>query len=1480
MKYLLRIFFVLISIQATGQELWQLYPWAADSTYIIGSHQSGEPRWIPRSYLTSGFVSGTGTATRVAWWNGTNSLSSSANLYWDNTNNELEIINIPIGSNASNQLYAGVNAGYGATSASYSNFFGVNAGSGATSASNSNFYGYYAGYGATNASFSNFFGYGTGSAGLGSNNILIGTNITLPDGSSNAMNLGSVLFGTGLYSNTSVKNSTGSTGGKIGILTNTPARELHVAGEARITDLTTDTPTRIVGADADGDLGALTLGSGLNLTGGTLNTVNNGTVTGSGTATRVAFWNGTSTLSSNANLYWDNTNSRLGINIGSPSNSLHIEGRMTLVQSPSNVFITGGNSTVTGSSNLAIGGGTLTSLTSGYQNVGIGVGAAPAINTGFSNLAMGAQSMNNCTNCYNNVGVGNQTLFANGSGFGNVAIGNAALTYATTDANVAVGFNALGNQTSGQYNSVFGYFAGLNLTTGSNNTFGGFFSGVTNGSSNTAFGYYAGNGVTGNSNVFFGNFAGHGTRTESNALYIANSNSTTNGIYGNFSNSRFGINVAPASLERTFHVNGEARIADLTTDTPTRIVGADADGDLGEVTLGSGLSLTGGTLTATGSGGTVTSVAASGGTGISVTGSPITSSGTLTITNTAPDQTVSITGAGINAVTGTYPSFTVTGTEVDGSTTNEKITALTWNDAQDSLQVVENGQIYRAKITGFGTGNGTVTSVGASGGTGISITGSPITSSGTLTITNTAPDQVVSITGAGINTVTGTYPSFTVTGTEVDGSVTNEKITALTWNDAQDSLQVVENGQIYRAKITGFGTGNGTVTSVGASGGTGISITGSPITSSGTLTITNTAPDQVVSITGAGINTVTGTYPSFTVTGTEVDGSVTNEKITALTWNDAQDSLQVVENGQIYRAKITGFGTGNGTVTSVGLATGTAGTDVNVSGSPITGAGTITINIPDASASNRGLITTGTQTIAGAKTFSYLGGAGVGKSAIVLADNNGRLEDLYPGAASAGDVVTYNGTTFVLQTPSTGMTSWLLAASGTAGSQSITNGATATIAAGTGITATRSTGTVTITNTGDTNASDDLTTSTNFAGDVTGLYNNLQLGTGVVGAPELASTAVTAGSYTLANITVDADGRVTAASNGSGGDTDWYDWGTWQSPYGVSSTIGSGDKIQIGRDGTYGAPTEMLKVYGDARFMNQVKDAAGSAGTSGQVLTSTGSAVTWTTPVDGSITNEAQSWTNSGTTSYTGTLSQANGSGGGSFNINAGTAIGVAHSSGTVTITNNGDTDLSNEAHITLASGTSSSVNIKGAYQSGASIFANGTGVTINAGTNVSFSGISNTPTGAGSFTINAVQPIGHIRSNGNLVTQTWETSWTVVDFGAGANKSIGSGVTANVSSDRIETTAGGTYELTYSFSFKSPNTGTYNFAIGEGTGTTVNTLTQRDLTVSSANQNMIVSGSLLLLPTAATNYYIIVQAPSSSSVDVMDIHFMVKKLE
>ena len=76
-------------------------------------------------------------------------------------------------------------------------------------------------------------------------------------------------------------------------------------------------------------------------------------------------------------------------------------------------------------------------------------------------------------------------------------------------------------------------------------------------------------------------------------------------------------------------------------------------------------------------------------------------------------------------------------------------------------------------------------------------------------------------------------------------------------------------------------------------------------------------------------------------------------------------------------------------VTSVGISLGTTGTDVSVSGSPITTSGNITINFPTASATNRGLLSSAdwttfnnkqaagnyvttdtTQTITGEKTFS------------------------------------------------------------------------------------------------------------------------------------------------------------------------------------------------------------------------------------------------------------------------------------------------------------------------------------------------------------------------------------------------------------------------------------------------------------------------------------------------------------------------------
>jgi hypothetical protein len=55
-----------------------------------------------------------------------------------------------------------------------------------------------------------------------------------------------------------------------------------------------------------------------------------GAVGGNGTATQVAFWSDSNTLSSNSNLYWDNTNNRLGIGTTSPTAKLHVNGTFRL----------------------------------------------------------------------------------------------------------------------------------------------------------------------------------------------------------------------------------------------------------------------------------------------------------------------------------------------------------------------------------------------------------------------------------------------------------------------------------------------------------------------------------------------------------------------------------------------------------------------------------------------------------------------------------------------------------------------------------------------------------------------------------------------------------------------------------------------------------------------------------------------------------------------------------------------------------------------------------------------------------------------------------------------------------------------------------------------------------------------------------------------------------------------------------------------
>lgn len=103
-------------------------------------------------------------------------------------------------------------------------------------------------------------------------------------------------------------------------------------------------------------------------------------------------------------------------------------------------------------------------------------------------------------------------------------------------------------------------------------------------------------------------------------------------------------------------------------------------------------------LTTNGSGAVVWANAASlltAGTGVSISGN--------TITNTAPDQTVALTAGGIVSITGSYPNFTISATEADGSTTNELQTLTAGGTTSPTVTLSNSGGTITFAATGIAT---------------------------------------------------------------------------------------------------------------------------------------------------------------------------------------------------------------------------------------------------------------------------------------------------------------------------------------------------------------------------------------------------------------------------------------------------------------------------------------------------------------------------------------------------------------------------------------------------------------------------------------------------------------------------------------------------------------------------------------------------------------------------------------------------------
>ena len=353
-----------------------------------------------------------------------------------------------------------------------------------------------------------------------------------------------------------------------------------------------------------------------------------------------------------------------------------------------------------------------------------------------------------------------------------------------------------------------------------------------------------------------------------------------------------------------------AKIQDISA--ASRLLGRGAGAGAGvtqEISLGTGLSMSGTTLSASAAG-TVTSVDASGGTtGMSFSGGPVTTTGTLTLAGTlavANGGTGATTAAGALTNLGAYPNSNPAGyTSNTGTVTNvsasggANISVATGSTTPVISQVpattTQNGYMtstQATKLDGIAAG-ASVTSVSVSGGTtGLTTSGGPITSSGTITLAGTLSVANGGTSSTSAQSAIDFLAGATTNGTYLRGNGTNNVMSAIQAVD----LPLIALGSMVSGTlaVTNGGTGqtnsftNGDLLIGNTTGGT---LNKAKLTAGTGITITNGAGSITIANSGSGSGDVTGPSSSTDGTFAIFDGT-TGKVIKEASWvQDAGDFI-------------------------------------------------------------------------------------------------------------------------------------------------------------------------------------------------------------------------------------------------------------------------------------------------------------------------------------------------------------------------------------------------------------------------------------------------------------------------------------------------------------------------------------------------------------------------------------------------------------